>query len=61
MMSEQVLFVTVIEYWGRKNFRPECDVSRRFAQLLGQKNLSEGDLEIIKTMGYKVKMKEVKL
>lgn len=60
-MSKGVLTVSVLNHWGRVTIRPECELSRKFAELLGQKTLTEADIEIIKKLGYEVKTKEVKL
>ncbi len=38
--------------YGNQLIYPECEVSRRFADLLGQKTLTSADVERIKEFGY---------
>lgn len=57
----QTLTVSLINYYGRETIRPECDTSRLFAELLGQKTLTRKNIELIKAIGFEIKLKEVKL
>lgn len=44
---------------GRELFYPECETSRVFVSLLGQKSLTRQNLEMIKALGYVIKQVEV--
>lgn len=57
----KTLIVSVIEYYGRETIKPECDLSKMFAELLKQKTLTRRDIEIIKSLGYEIKQKVVEL
>lgn len=60
-MNEQVIKVSVREYFGRITVRPECPASRLFAELLGQKNLTQENIEVIRRLGYRIEVKEIEL
>ncbi len=49
------LTVRVVSHYGRETIIPECDVSRNFAKLLGQKVLTRENIETIKTLGFRVR------
>ena len=51
------LEVRIVERYGRETIYPECEVSRRFADLLGQTTLTRNDIEKIKRLGYEVRAK----
>ena len=53
--SDRVLTVEVINHYGRVTVIPRCDLSRAFAALLGQKNLTLGNVESIKLLGYVIR------
>ena len=55
------LVVRIYHYWGRLTIRPECDRSKLFAELLGQKTLTEENIQVIKRLGYEIKTLEVAL
>lgn len=55
------LIVSVFEPYGRVTIKPECELSRLFAELLGQKTLTATNIEVIKQLGFEVKTMEVKL
>lgn len=57
----QVLEVRVEKPYGVRTIYPECPVSRTFAELLGQKTLTQANVEIIKRLGYTVRVKEERL
>ena len=40
--------------YGKTAFYPGCDLSRKFAELLGQTTLTHADLKIIASMGYDI-------
>lgn len=48
------LFVSVSKPYGVETIRPECELSRGFAELLKQKTLTAGDVELIKRLGFEV-------
>lgn len=58
---DRTLVVSVIEYFGKETIRPENELARNFAELLGQKTLTRRDIEKIKSLGYEVKQKEIPL
>lgn len=60
-MNNKILTVRILNYWGRITIRPECEDSKLFTELLGQKTLTEENIEIIKRLGYEVRTVEVKL
>lgn len=51
------LEVTPVSSYGKREFRPECAASRLFVELLGQKHLTERNVETIKKLGYEVRLK----
>lgn len=53
--EDRVLLVEVLEWYGRVTLRPLNETARRFADLLGQKTLTESDAEKIKGLGYIVR------
>lgn len=55
--TERVIYVSVVEYYGRVTVKPECPVSRAFCELLNQKTLTEANVEKIKKLGYQVRQK----
>lgn len=55
------LIVSVVDYFGRTTIKPECELSRLFAELLRQRTLTPDDVERIKRLGYEIRTKEVKL
>lgn len=59
--ADRILWVTLHVRYGIETFHASCPISRMFAQLLGQKTLTRGNIEIIKRLGFEVKMKEIKL
>lgn len=46
--------VTFIYHHGRESFRPACEVSRLFAELLGQKLLTRDNVTVIQRLGYEI-------
>lgn len=50
--SDRVLTVSVVEAYGRETIRPECELSRKFVALLGQKTLTRENVEKIKSLGF---------
>lgn len=56
-----VLTVRKLIWYGRITLQPECDESRLFAMLLGQKTLTEENIEVIKKLGYEFRTLEEKL
>lgn len=40
--------------YGKTAFYPGCDLSRKFAQLLGQTTLTQDNLKIIASMGIDI-------
>ena len=59
--DDKVLLVRVVEYWGRVTVIPECERSRLFAELLGQKTLTSENIAGIKKIGFKFKTEEKEL
>lgn len=59
--AEKTLTVSVIEAYGKLTIRPQCETSRLFCELLGQKTLTEENVEAIKALGYVIKVKEFRL
>lgn len=53
----QVLIVTVLNWYGRETVVPQCELSRKFAALLGQKTLTPADCELIRGLGYEIRVK----
>lgn len=59
-LRQYTLTVEPVANYGRTEYRPSCEVSRMFCELLGQKGLSEKNIEVIKKMGFEFKIKEHK-
>lgn len=57
----QYLEVRVERPYGIRTIYPECPVSRLFAELLKQKTLTRRDIELIKRLGFEVRVKEIVL
>lgn len=53
--------VSRIKQYGRDEYKPECEVSRKFTELLKQKVLTIKDIEKIKQLGYRVLLKSGEL
>lgn len=47
------LKVSVARPYGVETIYPECETSRLFARLLGQRTLTTKDIQVIKDLGYK--------
>ena len=58
-IEEQSVEVSVMNHYGRETIKPECPISRLFAKLLRQKTLTRENIEVIKSLGYTVRIKEV--
>lgn len=51
-----------VEYWpcyGEALFKPACEISRLFCELLGQKTLTRANLRTIERMGFEIEIKPV--
>lgn len=59
MKSQSNLIVSVSLAYGREIFTPQCPGTRLFAELLGQKTLTRENIEVIKKLGYEVRIQEV--
>jgi hypothetical protein len=46
------LIVSTVQQYGREEYRPECETSKHFAELLGQKHLTRRNIDTIKKMGF---------
>lgn len=55
------LYVLRFFHHGVITFRPQCETSAAFCELLKQKTLTADDIEGIKRLGYQVKIKEEEL
>jgi hypothetical protein len=53
--AENTLKVSLAKQYGNETIHPECDLSRGFASLLGQKTLTRANIESIKALGFKVR------
>lgn len=53
----KTLLVTEVPAYGKKEFKPDCDLSRKFAELLRQKHLTERNVEVIKSLGFSFEVK----
>lgn len=51
-LSKPTLKVRVKGPFGRELIYPDCDLSRLFCELLGQKTLTREDIDVIKRLGY---------
>lgn len=57
--AERTLVVAMRNYFGRVVISPVNEPARLFAELLGQKTLTEGDVELIKRLGFEIKTEEL--
>lgn len=55
------IFVTPALVYNREEYRPSCEKAQMFAELLGQKNLTRKNIDLIKKMGFVVRIKETTL
>lgn len=58
---EKSITVRVTSSYGRKLIYPECDTAQLFAQLTRKQTLDNKDIEIIKNLGYGIKVQPPKL
>lgn len=56
-LRARLLFVKRADAYGKKQFSPDCVTSRVFTDLLGQKHLTAENIENIKRLGYRVKLR----
>jgi hypothetical protein len=49
-----VLNVEPFKAWDQVMYRPRCEISRKFAVLVGKKNLMPMDIRVIKDLGYRI-------
>jgi hypothetical protein len=56
-MKKQSIIVRPVSAYGRTEYRAACEVSTVFLELLGQKVLTERNIENIKRLGYRVYLK----
>lgn len=56
-MNGRLLTVTVASQYGRTVIKPHCTRAQTFAELLGQKTLTERDIGLIKKLGFVVSVK----
>ncbi len=57
MMDENIV-VRVKNVYGNDTIYPVCARSKLFADLLGQKSLTFGDMRIIEELGFKVTIQQ---
>jgi hypothetical protein len=53
--ARTTLKVSLAKQYGNETIHPECNLSRGFASLLGQKTLTRANVESIKALGFKVR------
>lgn len=51
-----VLYVSILNWYGRETIKPVCDRAKLFVALLGQKTLTRQNVEHIKELGYEVRV-----
>jgi hypothetical protein len=52
------IVVLVKQVYGNATIYPVCEKAKLFADLLGQKSLTFGDMRIIQAMGFKVTIEQ---
>ena len=57
VVNMNTLEVSPLRSYGRIEYRPESETARLFCELLGQKNLTQGNIAVIKRLGLKVILK----
>lgn len=48
--------VYIVNQYGRDVIKPACPLADKFCDLLGQKTLTRRDIELIKAMGYEIRI-----
>jgi hypothetical protein len=48
--------VHIANQYGRDVIKPACQIADKFCDLLGQKTLTRHDIELIKSMGYEIRV-----
>lgn len=52
------IIVSVKNVYGRETIYPECAKAKTFARLIRQKTLTVDDVREIKSLGYKIELKQ---
>ncbi len=50
------LLVSIKSHYGNEHIYPACDMSRRFAAMLGRKTLTRSDIAHIKGLGFTISL-----
>lgn len=56
LRSDKLLKVRVVPQYGQTAIHPACPQSELFAKMLGQKTLTQENVQIIKDLGYVVQV-----
>ena len=52
------LYVEIKSVYGKDTVYPACESTRSFCELLGQSTLTEHDIKHIKSLGFKIHVKQ---
>jgi hypothetical protein len=52
------LIVSIKNVYGIRKIYPECEIAEKFCRLLGTKTLTDKAIEDIKSLGYKIEVKQ---
>ena len=57
MKKTTLLTVKIKNVFGRTEFWPECEISKKMCELVNQKCLTRKQIDILKTMNYRIQAK----
>lgn len=57
LKNEKNLLVKEVKNYSRIEYQPENPLAARFCELLGQKNLTQKNIESLKAIGFTVELK----
>ena len=57
MEKSKTVYVRPYGAYGKTEYSPECEMSKIFTELLGQKRLTEKNIEVLKKLGLKFQTK----
>lgn len=57
-MQTRTITVRLEQQYGQQVVQPACDTSRLFAQLAGTKTITKPSIELIKQLGYEIRVEQ---
>ena len=57
-MTSRTITVRLEQQYGQQTVQPACETARLFAQLAGTKTLTKPSIELIKQLGYEIRVEQ---